>query len=147
MAGAGPGLMQLLAARGFSGCGSWCQVGTGSLLEHTPPSTWKDHDCSVLEAEDVSCVVSWKCSLGSRAQGQCALGVSQNVNEHLVEEITTLSCPSELAFGFAKITQPRLSFKVCVPELAWPLACCVIEDKSFNLSGPVFSSLKWTEIP
>lgn len=118
-----------------------------SPLLSFPPSTWKDHDCPVLEAEAVSCVVSWKCSLGSRAQGQCALGVSQNENERLVEEITTLSCPSELAFGFAKITRPRLSFKVCAPELAWPLACCVIEDKSFNLFGPVFSSLKWTEIP
>lgn len=118
-----------------------------SPLLSFPPSAWKDHRCSVLEAEDVSCVVSWKCSLGSRAQGQCALSVSQNVNEHLVEESTTLSCPSELAFGFVKITRPHLSFQVCVPELAWPLACCVIENRSFNLSEPVFSCLKWTEIP
>lgn len=42
---------------------------------------------------------------------------------------------------------PHLSFKVCVLELTWPLACCVIKGRSFNLSGPVFSALKWTEIP
>ena len=64
-----------------------------------------------------------------------------------MEEITTLSCPSESAFGFVKITLPHLSFKVCVLELTWPLACCVIKGRSFNLSGPVFSSLKWAEIP